>query len=247
MSTSRYLSTFSLSFGFTLCSTWTDKCTLSQYSCLQLLGVEIWNVLDFIYFSFVCRVCSIHLPLVCMVKLQSHFSADHFPYPVMSILYFYRRIWLKSHIIICCFVIYFRGFYIVCFHIVVSCRYYVDFSAIIVVCLMGCLYSFFSVFYVLVVLLRFLFILLLVFVQLLDIVFPSSVILQRWNEYFGELFSDEKERNLQYTKMEGDAMIKSEIKYAIDDKKKAGEPDSFVIEMISALNNKTTEINGIWH
>ena len=63
-------------------------------------------------------------------------------------------------------------------------------------------------------------------------------ILERWNEYIGELFHDNRwEKPTIYKPMEGLKILKAEVKTAISriNKNKAARPGNMVIEMINAL------------
>ena len=65
-------------------------------------------------------------------------------------------------------------------------------------------------------------------------------ILERWVEYIGELFDDErKEKPIIQKNIEGPRILESEVRNAISKmkKKKAAGPDGIVIEMIAALDD----------
>lgn len=61
-------------------------------------------------------------------------------------------------------------------------------------------------------------------------------LLQKWNEYIGDNFYEDSEENLQFKKMEGPVILKSEIRSRLDTitRSKAEEPDNILIEILEA-------------
>ena len=98
---SRYLSLFSLSFNFTLCSAWTAKSTNRQILFYEVWSTG-WDQMICLYLkipnNFVCLIIQegfwiVHIPLVRMVKFQflAQFPVDHLLHPVVSNLILFLR------------------------------------------------------------------------------------------------------------------------------------------------------------
>ena len=71
------------------------------------------------------------------------------------------------------------------------------------------------------------------------VILEKEKILERWTEYIGELFHDNRgDKPTIVKKIEGPKILKSEVRTAIAKmrKNKAAEPDEIVVEMVTALD-----------